>query len=180
VFHYNRSEVEARSIAMQRHQIGIAPAKRELKLGDPVDDMAEEGESLDYDDNAFGTKPFLSYNLDEYRQFLTIREVLLEYVNCVWNRKSNGVQQLTVHTDRDQFNNLLPSLVLIDGMPVNDIERLLNYDARRVHYINIYNDKFTFGNDVYHGILSFITRSGRLTNYPPEQNMQYLVYDFPE
>ena len=78
------------------------------------------------------------------------------------------------------YSKALPTLVLIDGMPVFDVERLLNYDARRIHYINIYGDKFTFGNGIYNGILSFITRSGRLTNYPTEPNVQYLVYDFPE
>ena len=71
-------------------------------------------------------------------------------------------------------------MVLIDGMPVINIDRLLNYDARRVHYINIYGGQFTFGNGVYNGILSFITRSGRLTNYPTEPNVQYLVYEFPK
>ena len=180
VFHYNRSEVEARSIDMQRHQIAISPAKRELKLGDDADETAEEGEQLDYDETAYGTQPYLTYNLDNYRQFLTIREVLLEYVRCVWNKKNNGVQQLTIHTGRNQYNDVLPTLVLIDGMPVNDIERLLNYDARRIHYINIYDNQFTFGNGVYNGILSFVTRSGRLTNYPTEPYVQYLVYDFPE
>ena len=95
VFHYKRSEVEARSIDMQRHQIAIAPAKRELKLGDLSDDTAEDGVPMDYDETVFGTHPDLTYNLDEYRQFLTIREVLLEYVRCVSKRKFNGVQQLT-------------------------------------------------------------------------------------
>ncbi len=180
VFHYKRSEVEARSIDMQRHQMAIAPAKRELQLGDDADETAEEGVVLDYDDTAFGTKPYLSYNLDEYRQFLTIKEVLVEYVNCVWNRKNNGVQQLFVHSDNFQYNSALPSLVLIDDMPVSDVERLLNYDARRIHYINIYSAQYTFGHNVYNGILSFVTRSGRLTNYPTEPNMQYLVYEFPE
>ena len=70
-------------------------------------------------------------------------------------------------------------MVLIDGMPVIDTERLLKYDARRIHYINIYGGQYTFGNGIYNGILSFITRSGRLTNYPTEPNVQYLVYDFP-
>ena len=88
VFHYKRSEVEARSIDMQRHQMAIAPAKRELQLGDDADETAEEGVPLDYDDTLFCTKPDLTYNLDEYRQFLTIREVLLEYVSCVRKEKS--------------------------------------------------------------------------------------------
>ena len=180
VFHYKRSEVEARSLDMQRHQIAITPAKREIKLGDNSDDTAEEGKPLDYDETIYGIRPYLSYNLDEYRQFLTIREVLLEYVRCVSKRKFNGVQQLMVQTEQDQYNKTLPSLVLIDGMPVMDVERLLNYDARRIHYINIYGDQFIFGKGVYSGILSFVTRSGRLTNYPTEPNAQYLVYSFPE
>ena len=179
VFHYNRSEVEARSLDMQRHQIAIAPAKRELKLGDYADDTTVEGVPLDYNETVLGTKPELTYNLDEYRQFLTIREVLLEYVKYVKKAKINGVQRLIVRKEQENYNSTLPTLVLIDGMPVIDIDRLLNYDARRVHYINIYGDQYTFGNGVYNGILSFITRSGRLTNYPTEPNTQYLVYEFP-
>jgi len=101
-------------------------------------------------------------------------------VSCVSNRKVNGVPRLVVFSDETPNEGSWPTLVLIDGMPVNDIERLLNYDARRVHYINIYNGQYTFGNSVYNGILSFVTRSGRLTNYPTEPNVQYLVYEFPD
>ena len=169
VFHYNRSEVEARSLDMQRHQMV-------MKQGD----RSQETGVSRYDDTVFGIKPDLSYNLDEYRQFLTIREVLLEYVICVRNRKVNGVPQLFVLGDQTLDVNSWPAMVLIDGMPVIDVERLLNYDARRVHYINIYSNQFTFGHGVYNGILSFVTRSGQLTNYPVEPNMQYLLYDFPK
>lgn len=169
VFHYKRSEVEARSLDMQRHQ----------KIKERDENQAI-GRPLDYDETVFGTKPDLTYNLDEYRQFLSIREVLLEYVDCVKKIKQNDVSKLIVRRGQDHYNSSLPTLVLIDGMPVFDIERLLNYDARRIHYINIYGGQYTFGNGVYNGILSFITRSGQLTNYPTERNMQYLVYDFPE
>lgn len=179
VFHYKRSEVEARSLAMQQHQMAIAPAKRELQLGDYSDETAEDGVPMDYDDTVLGTKPYLSYNLDEYRQFLTIKEVLTEYVQCASSRKVNGVPQLFVRGD-EQYNHAWPAMVLIDGMPAIDIERLLKYDARRIHHINIYSSMYTFGNSVYNGILSFITRSGRLTNYPTEPNTQYLVYEFPK
>ena len=180
VFHYNRSEVETRSLNMQRHQIAIAPAKRELKLGDYADDKAVESVPLDYDETVFGTKPDLTYNLDEYRQFFKIKEVLLEYVSCVKTTTIDDVTQLIVRRDSDPYDSSWPAMVLIDGMPVINIERLLNYDARRIHYINIYGGQYTFGNGVYNGILSFITRSGRLTNYPTEPNVQYLVYEFPE
>ena len=180
VFHYKRSEVESRSKDMQRHQIAITPVKRELQLGDHADDTAEDVVPLGYDETIFGIKPDLSYNLDEYRQFLTIREVLLEYVVYVSNRTINGVPKLIVRKEDAAYDTSSPTLVLIDGMPVIDTERLLNYDARRIHHINIYSGQYTFGNGVYNGILSFVTRSGRLTNYPTEPNMQYLVYEFPE
>lgn len=179
VFHYKRSEVEARSLDMQRHQIAITPAKREAKLGDLSDDTAEDGVPMDYDPSVYGTQPEMTYNLDEYRQFLTIREVLLEYVSFVSKRKINGVTQLFVRKELDQYITFMPTLVLIDGMPVFDVERLLSYDARRIHYINIYGGQYKFGNGIYNGILSFVTRSGRLTNYPTEPNVQYLVYEFP-
>jgi hypothetical protein len=178
-FHYNRSEVEARSLDMQRHQQAIAPVKRELQIGVFTDEATEEVVPLGYDNSVLGTKPDLTYNLDEYRQFFTIREVLIEYVECVRKVKSNGLTHLIVRRGEDHYNESLATLVLIDGMPVLDVERLLSYDARRINYINIYGGQYTFGNSVYNGILSFVTRSGQLTNYPTERNMQYLVYDFP-
>ena len=165
VFHYKRSEVEARSLAMQKYQ--------RLRAKQPSE------EPLPYDATLFGNQPDLTYNLDEYRQFLTIKEVLLEYVSCVKSTKTNGTTRLIVRKEQEVYDTSMPTLVLIDGMPVTDTERLLNYDARRIHYINIYGGEYTFGNTVYHGILSFVTRSGRLTNYPTERNMQYLIYDFP-
>ncbi len=173
VFHYNRSEVEARSLDMQRsrsHTSHLTPHTSHL---------TPHTSSLSYDETVFGTHPDLSYNLDEYRQFLTIREVLLEYVKCVSKKKVNGVSQLFVRKEQEIYNTSMPTLVLIDGMSVFDVEQLLSYDARRVHYINIYGGQYTFGNGIYNGILSIVTRSGQLTNYPIEHNMQYLEYDFP-
>ena len=168
VFHYQRSEVEVRSLDMQRHQKTIGGRDN------------QPAKVLDYDATVLGTRPELTYNLDEYRPFFTVREVLLEYVNCVSNIRINGTPQLIVHINQAPSASLWPSLVLIDGMPVINVERLLSYDARRVHNINIYGGQYTFGGVVYNGILSFVTRSGQLTNYQPEPNAQYLVYEFPQ
>ena len=179
VFHYRRNEVEARSLDMQRHQMAIAPAKRELQLGSIDDDTAVDGVPLDYDDTLFGNKPDITYNLDEYRQFLTIREAMIEYVTSVVRKRVNGVTRLSILREQERYDSSLPTLVLIDGMPVSDTEQLLNYDARRLHYINIYDSQYTFGYGMYSGIISFVTRSGRLTNYPTERHAQYLVYEFP-
>ena len=107
VFHYRRNEVETRSVDMQRQRLSTAPTQ-----------------PLVYDDRVLGTQPELTYNLDEYRQFLTIREVLLEYVMCVSKREINGITKLVVRDGMSPYHEFLPSLVLIDGMPVVDTERL--------------------------------------------------------
>ena len=83
---------------------------------------------MDYDETVFGNKPDLTYNLDEYRQFLTIREVLLEYVNCVRNKKTDGVPQLFVRKEQESYNSSWPAMVLIDGMPVGAALCALRHD----------------------------------------------------
>ena len=181
VFHYKRSEVEARSLDMQRRQ-----RLRVGELQSETNGRWPKGKAMDleeatspYDDALFGTKPDITYNLDEYRQFLTVREVLLEYVTSVERKKVDGITKLFVLREQRYDNSVLPPLVLIDGMPVYDTEQLLNYDARRLHYINIFEGQYTFGHDIYNGVISFVTRSGRLTNYPTDTNAQYLIYEFP-
>ena len=179
VFHYRRNEVEQRSRDMQLHQFALTSAKRELQIGEKDDADMEDGVPMDYDPVIFGKTPDLTYDLNEYRQFLTIREVLIEYVSRVRREKIKGVNQLVLRGEDIGYESW-PAMVFIDGMPVIDIDRLLNYDARRIRYINIYEHQYTFGNGVYKGILSFVSRSGRLTNYPTEPNTQYVVYEFPE
>jgi hypothetical protein len=178
VFHYRRSEIEQRSREMQLHQYAITPAKRELLIGEKDDPDMEDGVPMDYDPLIFGKQPRLTYDLNEYRQFFTIREVLLEYVRHVRHNKINGIDQLVLFSEEVGYEPW-QAMVFIDGMPVIDVARLLNYDARRIRYINIYEHNYTFGNGIYKGIISFVSRSGRLTNYPTEPNTQYVVYEFP-
>lgn len=180
IFCYNRSEVEQRSKDMQLHQIAIAPEKEELVIGGQVDDgTIEKGVPLNYDDKVFGLSPVRSYNLDEYRQFYTIGEVITEYISNVRSSKINGVNSLVLY-DANEGLSSWPALVFIDGMPVIDVDRLLKYDARRIQFINEYEGRFTFGGGIYKGIVSVVSRSGSLTNYPTEPNTQYIVYDFPQ
>lgn len=163
-FAYQRDEVESRSICMQQ----MACEARDTVAPMP------------YSDVVFTSTPFISYNLDEYRQFATIGDTFTEYVNFVHQSDKNGLPELFVYTDAEGYSNW-KALVLIDGMPTNDIKRLMSYDARRIQYINIYNDWFSLGrNNIYKGVVSFVTRTGNITNYTPDEGSTYVVYDFPQ
>lgn len=162
-FQYNRKEVEQRSIAMQQMNL----------------ERADSVKPAEYSDVVFNTKPVASYNLDEYRQFATVGESMLEFVGFVHESDKNGIPELFVYTEAEGYSSWA-ALVLIDGMPTNDIKRLMKYDARRVHHINIYNDRFALGkNNIYKGIVSIVTRSGNITNYRPDSGSAYIVYNFP-
>lgn len=161
--HYSRQEVEARSIAMQQasleHKDTVMP--------------------LPYSNEVFSCKPMLHYNLDEYRQFRTIGDTFVEYVNYVRRDNYNGFNELFVYSDTEGYSEW-GALTIIDGVPTFDIDRLLRYDARRIEHINIYKERINLGvNNMYKGIVSFVTRSGDITNFPPDNGSAYVIYEFP-
>lgn len=74
----------------------------------------------------------------------------------------------------------MKTLVLLDGVPFEDHETILNYDARLIHYIHRYTGKYTFGGELYDGIVSFITHRGTLPDMRLDRNSQMFSYEFPQ
>ena len=74
----------------------------------------------------------------------------------------------------------MKTLVLLDGIPFDDHETILNYDARLIHYIHRYTGKYTFGGELYDGIVSFITHRGTLPDIRLDKNSQMFSYEFPQ
>jgi hypothetical protein len=61
-----------------------------------------------------------------------------------------------------------------------DHEAILNYDARLLHYIHRYTGKYTFGGELYDGILSLITHRGTFPDMRLDENSQMFSYEFPQ
>lgn len=124
--------------------------------------------------------PEYTYDLDEYKKFSTVKEVLVEFVKGVKKKKVHGVNRLFTRFENENGYSDWPALVLFDGMPVNNIDDILEYDARLLKYIEIYNQVFTFGSSVCQGIISFVSHQGRLSNYKLDEGSRLVVYDFPQ
>ncbi len=75
------------------------------------------------DSAAFYGKPSESYLLDAYTRFPAMEEVLREYVPGVAPRKRQGKFRLMVLNlpYKEFFEE--PSLVMIDGVPVQDMDK---------------------------------------------------------
>lgn len=127
-----------------------------------------------------GREPSYVYNLSEYTPMQSIREALTEFVEGIKSDKHNGQHALFTTYEESIGYSRQPALVLLDGVPVQDIEKLLDYDARKIHYILIYRGKYTFGNTVQEGVISFTTYTGDLPNFVLPENERLYEYDFPQ
>lgn len=127
-----------------------------------------------------GDEPQRFYDLDEWRRFSSVREIILEFLSAVHRRRESGVNFLHVYDPAINQVSPLPALVLLDGMPVYDIDRFLEYDARLLKYVQIYQREYAFGNLLYHGVISFISIRGRLANYKLEAGTQLVNYEYPQ
>jgi hypothetical protein len=51
-----------------------------------------------------------------------------------------------------------PPLVLMDGLLIQDIDELFEYRASNIYKICIINSGYNYGNQVFNGLISFITK----------------------
>lgn len=103
------------------------------------------------------------YNLDEYTRFPLMVEVVREYIKEMRIRKFNGKDDFQILI-ADQKKFLAYSegntLVLLDGVPVQDHSKLAKIDPLLVKQIVIYNRQFAIGTYKVVGIVNFITYKG--------------------
>lgn len=137
-------------------------------------------DSISFNPKLLSGEPRFSYNLDEYTKFKSVREILIEFVRGVKRSKVHGVNQLfTIDPDLNMYSKW-SALVLLDGMPIFNIDDILDYDARLLKYVQIYTDRYTFGSTTYGGIISFTSQKGRLSNFNIDRVNQLVSYSFPQ
>ena len=104
----------------------------------------------------------------------------MEFVKGIRISQLEGKDVIRIlQPDIRRFSNM-KTLVLLDGIPFDDHETILNYDARLIHYIHRYTGKYTFGGELYDGIVSFITHRGTLPDIRLDKNSQMFSYEFPQ
>lgn len=124
--------------------------------------------------------PLMSYKLDEWTRFNSVRETFIEFIPGIRSTKREGEYIIqTFSRETGQFSNF-KTLVLIDGVPIENHQQALDYDARLLEYIHRYHGSYTFGGQVYDGIVSMITYKGDLNGLRLEENASLISYEFPQ
>ena len=121
------------------------------------------------------------YKLDEYTRFPTMGEVMVEFIREARFRTIGGTRVLQLRL-RDAagvafyVDDPTPPLVLLDGIPVMDHEKIYSYDPALVREIVIYPDKYAFGPIYYNGILFLKTYRGDFPDLELEGSMR--IHEF--
>ncbi len=102
----------------------------------------------------FYGKNKITYNLDEYNRFNTIRETIVEVVASVWTRKDdNGKEVFTTRGYYDGPNDTFLPLLIVDGTYIQDHEEVIDLDATKVKSISLIRDRYYLGNQIFAGVL---------------------------
>ncbi len=115
------------------------------------------------------------YHLDDFHRFPTIRETLVEITPDLRIRKDiKGKPQIQtvlegVVRDNTEFSGNM--LVMIDGVPVKDIEKLLEFDAMLIGDIYIYPYNYSLGNAIFNGVVDFVTKQGDISSFKFDRNV---------
>ncbi len=118
------------------------------------------------DSVGFYAPPDEKYLLDDYTRFTTLEEIITEYVLAVNISKRAGKFHLVVTNrfTKQKFDN--DPLVLIDGVPVFDIDKFMtNVDPLKINKLEVVERKYFFGYQSFDGILNFTTYKGDLAGY---------------
>lgn len=114
----------------------------------------------------FGTSN-IKYMLDEYTRFPTMEEVFIEYVRYVDKRKRDGKQHFfmwDLYANENSISNTInfqePGLVMVDGVPVGDLQTIWDFDPLKIESIQIVNRKYYLEDYFFYGIIYFDTYDG--------------------
>ncbi len=177
----------ANPVTLQQHSLSmqvqnIYSAEKSNRFSLPVSDTS-----------AFYLHPDATYYLDDYTRFTTMEEILREYVKLVNVRKREGIYYLDVFDLSG--NKILTSnpLVLLDGVPIQDMNELLKLDPLKLRKLDVVNRRYIMGATIFDGILNWESINGDMAGYtlPPaaitldyaalneEREFYSPVYDMP-
>ena len=99
------------------------------------------------------------YVLDDYTRFPTFKETIIEVVTELYFRKNNEDYLLYVRNDKKDLTIYGPPLVLVDGIVIQNVNELFNYNMANVSKISLINEGYVYGPGLFGGLVSIETKN---------------------
>ena len=126
------------------------------------------------DEHFFG-KPVFHTDLDKYIKLPTLEEVFYELVPGVMVVRHRGVPRFFVSGDHSDLH-LYPPLVLLDRVPLTDMNKILSISPVRIKSIDVVNATYQRGDVIYGGIISMNSRQEDLAGIDLPESSFFLEF----
>ncbi len=110
----------------------------------------------------FYAEPEYAIQISDYIPLKTIREVIKEVVPTVVVRTKDGRSYLRLSNGVDKMVFANRPFVLVDGVPFDDIDQILNISLTELERIEVINLRYFMDDHVFDGIIQFKTKKGTL------------------
>ena len=128
----------------------------------------------------FGNEEGIRYALDDYTRFPTMSEVIVEFIQELRARKNDdgGTDILVKLQDLYKATRYArgSTLVLLDGTPIFNQNRIMDYDPLLVESINIYPYVYYIGSRSFEGVVNMITYKRNLPSMEFDPNVRIVEY----
>jgi hypothetical protein len=117
------------------------------------------------DSSAFYGIPAERYLLDDYKRFKVMEEVMREYVPGVQVRvRDRSFHFMVMNRPHKSIFRQNP-MVLLDGVPVFNIDKIMAFDPLKVKQLDVITSRFFHGPQTYEGLVSYQTYNGDLAGF---------------
>ena len=127
--------------------------------------------------NNFYGEPDNTVYLSDYIELTTLREVVKEIVPGVWTQKRNKQLNLKLLNKYPTGNFYKSPMVLFDGVPVRDIEEVLDVPASEIERIDIFNTRYFVSDITMEGIVHFISKKGDMSMMEYDKSIFRQLYN---
>ncbi len=124
------------------------------------------------------TEPFYhpfekEYILDDYTRFPSLKETITEVLKEIYYRQTNNNYSIHVrdtHYDLTNFNE--PTLVLVDGLVIQNINELFDYRTENIYKVSLVTGVYFYGPKAFNGIVNITTKNN---DYQTKASGDYIL-----
>lgn len=123
----------------------------------------------------FYGSPKRVYYTEKYVQLPNLEEFIFELVTEVRTIRSQNEAYLKL-LGYNQYRNLSP-LVLLDNIPVSDVNELLQIPLARIEKVEIFDQPYIVSGIKYSGVIGISTKKKDIAGIELNKNSQFFSYD---
>lgn len=107
--------------------------------------------------NKFYSPNYETYQLNEFTQFETIKEIIIEIIDGLYISKESSRTKIKIR-DYNNIETISDALVIVDDQFVDNIDELLKNKSEVYEKVDIVRGGYVYGGQVFNGIVSFKTK----------------------